>query len=72
MTANKYKNLRYFLFWDPDLSQFARSHNIFNVIAMPARYISLETATEIVKAFIETPFEGGRHQKRIDKINHDK
>ena len=72
MTANKYKNIRCGLCWDPEIAQLARSHNNVNVIAMPARYISLETASEIVKAFIETPFEGGRHQKRIDKINHDK
>lgn len=70
MTANKYNNIRCGLCWDPEIAQLARSHNNVNVIAMPARYISLETAKEIVKAFIETPFEGGRHQKRIDKISH--
>ena len=71
MTANKYNNIRCGLCWDPEIAQLARSHNNVNVIAMPARYISLETAKKIVKAFIETPFEGGRHQKRIDKINND-
>ena len=70
MTANKYNNIRCGLCWDPEIAQLARSHNNVNVIAMPARYISLETAKEIVKAFIETPFEGGRHQKRIDTISH--
>ena len=71
MTANKYKNIRCGLCWDPEIAQLARSHNNVNVIAMPARYISFNTAKEIVHAFLETPFEGGRHQKRIDKINYD-
>ena len=71
MTANKYKNIRCGLCWDPEIAQLARSHNNVNVIAMPARYISFNTAKEIVQAFLETPFEGGRHQKRIDKINYD-
>ena len=68
MTANKYKNIRCGLCWDPEIAQLARSHNNVNVIAMPARYISFNTAKEIVQTFLETPFEGGRHQKRIDKI----
>ena len=71
MTANKYKNIRCGLCWDPEIAQLARSHNNFNVISMPARYISFNTAKEIVQTFLETPFEGGRHQKRIDKINYD-
>ena len=71
MTANKYKNIRCGLCWDPEIAQLARSHNNANVIAMPARYISFNTAKEIVQTFLETPFEGGRHQKRIDKINYD-
>lgn len=71
MTANKYKNIRCGLCWDPEIAQLARSHNNVNVIAMPARYISFNTAKEIVQTFLETPFEGGRHQKRIDKINYD-
>ena len=71
MTANKYKNIRCGLCWDPEIAQLARSHNNVNVIAMPARYISFNTAKEIVLAFLETPFDGGRHQKRIDKINYD-
>ena len=71
MTANKYKNIRCGLCWDPEIAQLARSHNNVNVIAMPARYISFNTAKEIVQTFLETPFDGGRHQKRIDKINYD-
>lgn len=71
ITANKYKNIRCGLCWDPEIAQLARSHNNVNVIAMPARYISFNTAKEIVQTFLETPFEGGRHQKRIDKINYD-
>ena len=71
ITANKYKNIRCGLCWDAEIAQLARSHNNVNVIAMPARYISFNTAKEIVQTFLETPFEGGRHQKRIDKINYD-
>ena len=71
MTANKYKNIRCGLCWDPEIAKLARSHNNVDVIAMPARYISFNTAKEIVQTFLETPFEGGRHQKRIDKINYD-
>ena len=71
MTENKYKNIRCGLCWDPEIAQLARSHNNVNVIAMPARYISFNTAKEIVQTFLESPFEGGRHQKRIDKINYD-
>ncbi len=72
MTANKYQNIRCALCWDPEIAELARSHNNVNVIAMPARFINLETAKNILKAFIETPFEGGRHQRRIDKISHVK
>ena len=56
MTANKYKNIRCGLCWDPEIAQLARSHNNVNVIAMPARYISFNTAKEIVQTFLETPF----------------
>ena len=70
MTANKYQNIRCALCWDKEIAELARSHNDVNVVALPARFISNETASEIINAFINTDFEGGRHQRRVDKISH--
>lgn len=68
MTLNKYNRIRSALCWTPEISKMARLHNNANVCALPARYISKTDAEEIVKTFLNTEFEGGRHQKRIDKI----
>ena len=68
MTVNKHQGIRSALCWQPELASLARLHNNANVLAMPARFIPAETAYEIVKAFFSTDFEGGRHQRRIDKI----
>ncbi len=68
MTANKYKFIRAALCWTPELAALAKQHNNANVLALPARFVSTEVALECVKAFLEASFEGGRHQKRIDKI----
>lgn len=68
MTANKYQGIRAALCWNKEISELARAHNNANICSLPARFISLETAKEIVDAFLTTDFEGGRHQKRIDKI----
>jgi ribose 5-phosphate isomerase B len=68
MTANKYPNVRAAIAWEPDLATLARQHNDANVLCLPARFISLDDAKAFVKRFIETPFEGGRHQRRVDKI----
>ena len=54
--------------WNVELAQLARQHNDANVLSMPARFISLEDAFKLVDAFLATDFEGGRHQKRVDKI----
>ena len=54
--------------WNPEIAKFARSHNDANVLVLPARFVSEEDAEAILKNFLETPFEGGRHQKRVDKI----
>lgn len=69
MVVNKYPEVRGALCWSEEISKMARLHNDSNVCAIPARYISLEKALKIVGIFIKTRFEGGRHQKRIDKIN---
>ncbi|MFN3404461.1 MAG: ribose 5-phosphate isomerase B [Cytophagaceae bacterium] len=69
ITANKYKGIRAALCWGSELAKLARQHNNANIICIPARFISLEEAKNCVNAFLETPFEGGRHQARVDKIS---
>ena len=68
MTANKHQRIRAALTWNTELATLARQHNDANVLAIPGRYVDEATAIEMVKAFLETPFEGGRHQRRVDKI----
>jgi len=68
MVANKHQGIRSALCWNSEISALARQHNNANICAVPARFISLEDAKEIVKIFLSTEFEGGRHQRRIDKI----
>lgn len=69
LTANKHNGIRAALCWLPELGALARQHNNANVLCLPARFISEETALEIVKAYLSAEFEGGRHQKRVDKID---
>lgn len=69
MVANKYQGVRSALCWDSELAVMARGHNNANVLAVPARYISEEKAFEILQKFLDTPFEGGRHEKRVNKIS---
>jgi ribose 5-phosphate isomerase B len=68
MVVNKYQGIRGALCWNEEISRLARAHNNANVCAIPGRFVSEAEAILIVKAFIETDFEGGRHKKRIDKI----
>lgn len=68
ITANKYAEIRCGLCWDRDVASLVRAHNDANVLAMPARFIDIESAKEIVNVFISTEFEGGRHQRRVDKM----
>lgn len=68
MTANKYQEIRAAIAWRPDIASLARQHNNANVLCLPARFIAIADALECVKAFIETPFEGGRHERRVSKI----
>ena len=69
MTANKYKNVRAALCWNKELAMLSKTHNNANVICIPARFIEKEDALEIVKTFILEKFEGGRHQRRVNKIS---
>ncbi|MDE5940564.1 MAG: ribose 5-phosphate isomerase B [Muribaculaceae bacterium] len=68
MTLNKHQGIRAALCWTPELASLARRHNDANVLVLPARFIPAEVALAIVDTFLSTPFEGGRHQARIDKI----
>ena len=70
MVANKYKHVRSALCWNVEIAQLARQHNNANILALPARFISDDLAMQIVSAFITTDFEGGRHQKRVEKIEN--
>ncbi len=68
MTANKYPKIRAALCWNKEIVELARQHNNANILSLPARFISKPQALEMVKSFLDTPFEGGRHQGRVDKI----
>ena len=68
MTANKHQGIRAALCWNSEIASLARQHNNANVVCIPARFISLEQVKEIVHQFLNTSFEGGRHQNRVNKI----
>jgi len=68
MTANKHQDIRAALCWNAEIATLARAHNNANMIALPVRYITDSEAKDIVTAFLDTPFEGGRHLLRINKI----
>ena len=69
MVVNKHPGIRSALCWNEEISRLARAHNDANICALPGRFISESEAYLIVKTFLNTSFEGGRHQKRIDKIS---
>jgi ribose 5-phosphate isomerase B len=69
MVVNKHPGIRGALCWNEEISRLARAHNDANICALPGRFISESEAYLIVKTFIESSFEGGRHQRRIDKIS---
>jgi ribose 5-phosphate isomerase B len=68
MTVNKHQGIRGALCWKKEIAQLAREHNDANILTLPARFVSVEEALEMVDIFWNTAFEGGRHQNRIDKI----
>lgn len=69
MTLNKHKSVRAALVWTPEISQLVRQHNDANVLVMPGRFIDNKTAEKIMDEFFRTPFEGGRHAKRVEMID---
>jgi ribose 5-phosphate isomerase B len=68
ITANKHQGIRAALCWIPEIAKLARLHNNANIICLPSRFVSVEAAKEMVDVFLNTSFEGGRHQARVDKI----
>ena len=72
MTANKHKEVRAGICWNEEIVKLVRQHNNANILCIPARFVSLEKALQMVETFINTSFDGGRHQLRIDKINDKK
>ena len=71
MAANKHQGIRSALCWNVKIAWFARLHNDANICALPARFISYDLAKDIVTAFLKTDFEGGRHEKRVEKIPYE-
>lgn len=68
ITANKHAGIRAALCWEKEIAVLARSHNDANVICLPARFVGMDAALEMVDVFLSTSFEGGRHQARVNKI----
>jgi ribose 5-phosphate isomerase B len=66
--ANRHPNVRAAVAWAPEIAELARKHNDANVLALPARFVSEPDAEAILEKFLNTAFEGGRHQPRVDKI----
>jgi len=68
MTANKYPNVRAGICWMNEITELTRQHNNANIICIPARYTAIPQAIKMIDTFLDTKFEGGRHQNRVDKI----
>ncbi len=68
MTLNKHQGVRAALCWMPEIAALAKQHNNANILVLPARFISEEEADRILDAYLDAEYEGGRHQRRIDKI----
>ena len=66
--ANRHPHVRAAVVWSPEIAEMARRHNDANVLVLPSRFLSAEDAEQIVETFLSTPFEGGRHERRIGKI----
>lgn len=71
MTANKFKGIRAVICWNEEIAKLAKQHNNANIICIPSRFIKVEEAVKIIESFILEKFEGGRHERRIKKINEN-
>lgn len=67
-TANRYPHVRAAVAWNPEIAKLAREHNDSNVLVVPARFVSEAQGVAILRTWLETPFEGGRHARRVEKI----
>ena len=70
--ANRHHGVRAAVAWTPEIAKLSREHNDANVLVLPARFISTDEGIAILKTWLDTPFEGGRHQRRVDKIEMEK
>lgn len=69
IVANRYRGVRAALAWEPRIASLSRMHNNSNVLVLPARFVSMEEGVAIMKAWLNSSFEGGRHERRVDKID---
>ncbi len=69
MTANKYPHVRAGLCWNVEQAKLIRMHNNANILSLPGRFVTFDEAWKMVEAFLNTPFEGGRHERRVEKIS---
>ncbi len=69
ITANKHQDIRAAICWENELAALCRQHNNANIICIPARFVSVDTAKQMTTTFLTTAFEGGRHQNRVNKIS---
>lgn len=69
MAANKHQGIRAAICWETELAELARSHNNANILCIPSRFVEYDLAEQMADAFLSTPFEGGRHERRVDKIS---
>ncbi|HTY06029.1 MAG TPA: RpiB/LacA/LacB family sugar-phosphate isomerase [Gemmatimonadales bacterium] len=69
--ANRYPQVRAAVVWTPEIAALSRKHNDANILVLPARFTSEQQALEILRTFLETPFEGGRHERRVEKIERE-
>jgi ribose 5-phosphate isomerase B len=69
IVANRYPNVRAALSWMPEIAELSRRHNDSNVLVIPSRFVSTDQAVELMKRWLATPFEGGRHMRRVEKID---
>ena len=67
-TANRYPHVRAAVAWNPEIAKLAREHNDANILVVPARFVSEQLGVDILKTWLDTPFEGGRHARRVEKI----
>jgi len=67
-TANRHPHVRAAVAWNPEIAKLAREHNDANILVVPARFVSEQLGVDILKTWLDTPFEGGRHSRRVEKI----